>query len=191
MRLWPTLSLMVLTACGATSGGPSPPSVVNPGSTVSFSPSEVDAQRFAGTCLVGGVPPYSDADLFAMYAVGAQDPVPRTLIEVVTKRAVAVGSPYALVVSSAYVATGSAGATQAQSASSADGLVQLSFGWGANAAEIDPSPLDAVTVTIDAFPAQDGAALTVHCVFHFTDGQTLDITFSADTVPPPSGCPAG
>lgn len=188
---------LVLVACGgATSGGPggggpTPPVVVNPGSTLTFTPSTVDAARFASQCGVTGVPPYTDADLFSLDAVGAQNPVPRTLINVAMSRHVAVGSPYSIVLDAPSVNTGTNGSNQGQGGSSADGVLRFSMSWGANAAEIDPNALRSVTVTVDAFPPQDGDPLTVHCVMQFTDGKTLDVTFSADTGQSFSGCAAG
>jgi hypothetical protein len=163
---------------------------VNGGSTLSFTASEVDASRFASQCGITGVPPYTDADLFSLFAMG-KDETPRTLINVAVHRSVAVGSAYPIVLSPPGLNTGPNGSNQGQGGSSADGVVEFQMLWGANAAEIDANPFQSVTVTVDAFPPQDGDPLTVHCVMQFTDGKTLDITFSADTTQSFSGCAAG
>jgi hypothetical protein len=57
--------------------------------------------------------------------------------------------------------------------------------------EIDANVLDAVSVTLVAFPSKDGDPLTVHYVLHFADGQTLDITVSGRMVSLLGGCAAG
>jgi hypothetical protein len=160
---------------------------VNPGSTVQFTPSSVEANRFADGC--GGVDPsYSAADSFSLQAIGTTGAgSPYTSLVFEPTPSVVVGTPYSMQVQ-AYSDTGT---TPGQGATSGDGALTFSFSWGADTAEIDASPLSTVTLTVVAFPTQDGEPMTVHCVLGFTDGKTLDMTFSRDIVSDLSGCAAG
>ena len=188
--LVPVPFLALAVACGGSSTT-TPSSVVNAGSTLSFTPSEVDAERYPSGCGVVN-PPYTDADLFSLDIVGAKTKAPYTLLSFSLLRTVTVGSPYTLSPMPVSGTPGSLSDEGTQSADSSDGALQVSFSWGAELAEIDPNPLTAVTVTVEAFPAKDGQPLTVHCILSFSDAQTLDMTFSAPMPPAgSSGCPAG
>jgi hypothetical protein len=65
---------LAVAACGG-SASPIQPVVVNGASTVTFTPTQVQASRYPNACGVAN-PPYADGDLFSLEAIGkgAGDP---------------------------------------------------------------------------------------------------------------------
>lgn len=178
-----------LVACSAKQGdsGPPPssgPFVLNPGSTLAFSPSGVWAYRFAYPCGVAD-PPYDNRDIFGLQAGGDPD----AGFFIYMPPTVTVGIAYAIELGAP--SPDPPASQGGQYGTSADGTVQFDYHWGVTASQVDASALDSATVTVEAFPAEDGDALTVRVVLHFVDGGLLDATGSADTPRMFYSCPAG
>jgi hypothetical protein len=179
----------LLVACGSSSTT-TPASVVNPGSTLSFTPSQVTAVRLPAGCGVMN-PPYTDNDVFELSVAGSTAQKPPTDLFLALERTVTVGSPLSLAPMAVQTNPGPPASARMQTAATPDGVATFSFSWGADASEIDPNTLASVTLTVEAFPAKDGDLLTVRCVLTFTDSKTLDMTFSSATLSGFSGCAAG
>jgi hypothetical protein len=187
--------LLALAACAAKTGGPVEPIVINPGSTLGFTPSQVTASRSADACNNPN-PPYDiSRDGFTLGAIGRQAQGPLTAISLAfesTSNPVQVGQGFDLALDAPISAQNPGGDYRVQNATSPGNVLSFQFQWGAaTPAEIDGNPLDAVHVDIDAFPSHDGEPMTVRFVLHFTDGQTLDATFSGNTISYLGGCTAG
>jgi hypothetical protein len=177
-------------ACSSGSSSP-PPVVVNPGSTLTFSPTTIYAWRVPAACGVAN-PPYGPGDIYSLQAVGAQVQGPRTGFAVMMPQAVAAGTSYDLVPAAVVTIQNPQSISRTQNASPPDGALYFQFSWSeADLGEIDPNPLDHVGITVVAFPSADGDPLTVHYVLHFTDQQTLDVTISGASATQPVGCAAG
>ncbi len=182
---------------GATSSGSASltgaqSAVVNSGSTVFLSPSQIYVQRSPATCGVVN-PPFTDGDLFSLDAVGTSTTTaPWTGIAFDCSRSVAMNLPIALVLG-AYQSFPPSGRleqyAEQRASSPTDSAIQFDFTWGSELSEVDASPLGAATVTVLAFPEQDGDPLTVRFQLHFQDVQSLDETFSGPLVSSYGGCP--
>jgi len=135
--------------------------------------------------------PYSDQDVFELSALGTTAQQPYTDLFLALEGHVTIGAPLSLAVMAVENNPGSPMSTRVQTASAAGGVATFNFTWGADVSEIDPSTLASVTLTVEAFPAKDGDALTVRCVLAFTDSKTLDITFSGATLSDYGSCAAG
>jgi hypothetical protein len=190
-------ALVASAACAVACSGsaaPQPPVVVNDGSTLTFTPTELLVNRYPTVCGVAN-PPYGAGDLFSMGAigVGAGDPSagPLTAIDLSFHTPLAPQFTSALVLSAATPEQAAGGPYRSQSATTGDSSLTFSFQWGTNAAEIDPNTLRLVDVTILAIPGRDGDPLTVRFVLQFADGKTLDETFSAPASTVSSSCGAG
>lgn len=185
-------ALANLAACSGRGADPQGPAVVNPGSTLTFTPSAVYANRFASVCGVPSPPPYGPGNVFSQLAVGAGSPGPLTGFGVDMEQAVAPGTTYDLIPVAPVSVQNPNGTDRSQNALASDGVLSFQFQWSpSNPGEIDPNPLDHVTVTIIDFPSADGEPMTVRYVLHFTDQQTLDVTISGDTQLDAGGCAAG
>jgi hypothetical protein len=187
--------LLVASACGGSS---SPPYVVNPGSDLSLTPSSIQVLRYPAVCGVSN-PPFTDQDLFSIDVRGPQTPPPPwSGLSVNFYRKVAVGRPLDLSLTPfanpQSTASGDpTGATQSGTAPADANLDQFDFFWGSKANTVDSNPLDSATVTVLAFPEKNEDPLTVRVQLRFTDGKTLDESFSGPLFDPNSAnsCPAG
>jgi hypothetical protein len=177
------LSLVIPAAVSASCGGKAaarpPLSQVNPGSSLQFTPSEVDKARNANGCGLTSPPPYSAADDYSMNIIGDKNTAPPfTAIFFTATPNADIGTPYALPLSPQVTIQNPGQTDITQDAQSAEGALSFEFGSGSRVGEIDSTPLSAVTVTVLAFPHEDGDSFTVRFVLAFSDGQTLDETFS-------------
>jgi|SRR5579859_4202952 len=191
------LSALVLAAGAvACSGAASTitPVVVNAGSTLTFTPVELQATRSPKVCGVAS-PPYVDGDLFVLDATGAGAGNPAsgvpTAIDLTFPTPLAAQAASELLLAPAVTIPNPAGAYRSQSATASGSYIGFTFQWGTDPNEIDPSTLHKVDVTILAIPQRDGDPLTVRYVIQFDDGKTLDETFSAPVSTTVNGCAAG
>jgi hypothetical protein len=179
---------------------PSDPNTVNPGSTLHFDVSELSAQRYPSTCGVQN-PPFTKDDLFSLNAVGPKTPpTPWPMMAFTLHPNVVVGQAYSLTLApwqplTTPVVQDAGGVTivneNEESGTVPDHSVEFAFGRGSNQSMLDPNAFDHATVTVLAFPTKDGDPLTLRLQLHFTDGQTLDQTFSGPLVSTYGGCGAG
>ena len=134
-------ALANLAACSGKSADPQGPAVVNPGSTLTFTPSAVYANRFASVCGVPSPPPYGPGDVFSQLAVGAGSPGPLTGFGVDMEQAVAPGTTYDLIPVAPVSVQNPNGTDRSQNALASDGVLSFQFQWSpSNPGEIRSEP---------------------------------------------------
>jgi hypothetical protein len=171
--------------------------VVNQGSDLSLTPSSIQVLRYPAMCGVSN-PPFTDQDLFSIDVLGPQTPPPPwSALSLSFYRKVAVGRPLALSLTPFANPPSTPGdpteVTQSGTAPADANLEQFVFFWGSKANTVDSNPIDSATVTVLAFPEKNEDPLTVRVQLRFTDGKTLDESFSGPLYDPNSAnsCPAG
>jgi hypothetical protein len=209
MKAWMLFALPMLAACGGSGGalidaGSSTPigdagdggAVADNGGTVQFAVAKAYLSR-GQWC--GTPPPFTSGDEFLLVLVGPgqQDPVPT--IQIVVYATAPVQVPQALTVvpwkPGPPPGPGSNDVnSEAAYSKDAQGIDQLGFdlGRGITPSLPDPNPYDQATLTALAIPKQEGDTLVVRAQLHFTDGATLDQTFTSpvlDEMTTPCGGP--
>jgi hypothetical protein len=198
-------SFFVLAACSSPSTTTPPPDpVANNGGSVSFPASDVSVDRYPAKCGVQD-PPYSSDDHFTLDAIGPKVTPPYATLNVQIKPGLEIGRAYVLdldpwkpldgPVVQHQVGPGGTPIdiinTNTEVAHTADGALRMLLSRGADQTTVDANAFTKATVTIQAFPAKTGDPLTVRVQLDFSDGKTLDQTFSAPTGLAYSGCAAG
>ena len=191
--------LPILAACGGSSGTLGGPSgndgggvlpgdagaVLDNGGTVSFSVSQAYFTR-GEWC--GSPPAFTPQDPFSLVLYGAPEsqPEPWPTIQITVYASAAVGSPQALTLvpwkPGPAVAPGDNDVdTEDAYGEESDGnpLLGFSLARGLTPALPDAAAYDQATMTVLAIPKKEGDVLQVRVQLHFTDGATLDQTFTS------------
>ena len=178
---------------GAADAATSAPSTqMNPGGTISFRPTLVEATRFSNVCGVMH-PPFANGDIYFMDIVDQTGPAPWNSLNVSVTSPATVGAPLALAVQPLLPNAFGTGSASFAGQDAQEGTKNFTFWYwqGTDPAKLDTGAFDSVTVTILDMPSADGAPMTVRTQVHFVDGATLDETFSAPLSSESSSCPAG
>ncbi len=183
--------LVLLSALAAGCSSASSSDEESSAALVAFAASSVEATRLPSACGVTE-PPFTEKDRYVLEVVGE----PADTLTVKLAAEVVTGAPIALVAVAACVGDGGAvsdedgAAVAAESASSADGMVQLSLAAATDARPLDASGLRSATVTVQSMPRSDGEPLSVAVQVEFVDGSQLAETYSARLRTAVALCPA-
>jgi hypothetical protein len=183
----------LLVACATTS----PPSQPQPDSTLLFTPSEIDLERFAAQCGVPD-PAFQTADLYSLSLLGS-DETPRSVVSFSFHSDLPKGTaiPVKLapfgIQSESIGSDGSAFDVSYGQSGTMPGEADNGFSWsqGANTSELDSNSLTSVTLTVIAQPEQDKGEGTYTVRMVFSDGGIFDVVVGAALFTDASGCPAG
>jgi hypothetical protein len=195
---------VVLAACVARHQGPPVKPMVEQldGNTLSFTPTELDLERFATQCGVAD-PSFQDSDLYDFSILGRTIVFGqyRTMITIDFHRTIALASDHPVNLD-AFGVIGYKVDTQGNKSDPEYGQGGLipdtgygdsSFEWfqGTDATELDSQALSNVTVRFDALPNFDGDAGVLTLRMVFADGGVYHVRLQAPLVTASSGCPAG
>jgi hypothetical protein len=167
-----------------------------PDNTLSFPLGSISANRYSAMCGVAN-PPFQDSDLYSLSLVGADLGVPRTVIEVSFHPTIPHASDLAVTLGAFGILgyeIGPDGSMQhiqyGQQGPFATASDDTSFTWGqgADASQVDATPLDSATLRLDGLEGND-FSLGIDLRFH--DSGVLDIDVGAKAFAGESGCPAG
>jgi hypothetical protein len=182
--------------CDPSKGEPWPPPPVSEplhdnGSTVHFTPSNIDVTRIPVTCGMA-CPPFKGEDLY-LFIVGGADAAAAPLKAVLTfTSAVKVGQAVDLEVGTPTTDVQPAQQTGSCISCTEPAGMQFGFSYGTDRGpEIDSTAFDRATITFLAFSPERGALISYRLQLHFVDGKALDMTFSSHLWSSWSSCPAG
>jgi hypothetical protein len=189
--------LLAAVGCGA-----SYPTGVTPESdnTLAFPLGSIEANRLPSECNVAD-PPVSPKDGYQLIAVGADPAVPRTIISISFDGTTALETDLAVTLGAFGILSYSLGSDgsmtnieygqQGMFGAAAD---DTSFEWGqgANAAQVDATPLDSATIHLrDPLPRTGGDPLAIELDLRFHDGGILHVLLAAPIQAVFDSCPAG
>ena len=189
--------LLAVVACAH----PKPEIDKLPDSTASFTPAEIDFERFVSNCGASdpqSIPAFGAGQLYSLGLYGAG--FPKTVLEVSFHSGIALGQGIAVTLmpwgetGSSTDASGTTIVMYGQAgtlATTSDSGTSFEWQQGANAAEVDAAQLASATISVDAMPAHEGDVGKLEFDIVFQDGGVLDLLVVQPVTSSVSGCPAG